>query len=200
MTELQRLLKRLDNEIIFELIAPGSRVLDLGCGEGELLARLIDEKQVEGQGIEIDRDAIAACVEKGVNVLHGDFYDELPEYPEKSFDYVVLNESLQEIKDVVRLLDEALRVGRRVVVGFPNFAHIRMRLELFFRGQTPITATLPHKWYDSPNLRFVSVHDFCAFCVERKIIIEATYYLNERRRIRRLPNLRASRAIFVLSR
>lgn len=200
MTELQRLLKRLDNEIIFELIEPATRVLDLGCGEGELLARLIDEKRVEGQGIEIDRQAIAACVERGVNVLHGDFYDELPEYPEKSFDYVVLNESLQETKDVVRLLDEALRVGRKVIVGFPNFAHIRTRLELLFRGRAPVTATLPHGWHDSPNLRFVSIHDFSAFCVERRIVIEATYFLNERRRIRRLPNLRASRAIFVLSR
>ena len=200
MTERERLIKRLDNELIFAVIEPGSRVLDLGCGEGDLLERLINEKDVRGQGIEIDREKVPRCVEKGVSVIHGDFYRELADYPSNRFDYVILNESLQETRAVTLLLDEALRVGRRVIVGFPNFAHIRMRFELFFLGRAPRTSTLPHHWHDSPNLRFMSVSDFSEYCRARLIRIEATHFFDNRRRVRVWPNLRATRAIFVLHR
>lgn len=190
---------RLDHRIISDLIAPGSSVLDLGCGYGDLLYLLIVEKNVHAQGIEIDEQAIYSCVAKGLNVFHGDIDTGLSEYPDDSFDYVILNQTLQQVEHLQVVLWNAMRVGKRVVVGIPNFAHYKARLQVFFRGKTPVTSSLPYRWYDTPNLHFLSVLDFFDYCREKKITIEKTCFIGETKRIRFLPNLFADAGIFVIS-
>lgn len=190
---------RLDHRIIAELIAPGSSILDLGCADGQLLHMLINEKGAHGQGIEIDEQAIYACVALGLNVLHGDIDSGLSEYPDRSFDYVILNQSLQQVRHVEPVLTDSLRVGRKVIVGFPNFAHYGARLQLFFRGRAPVTASLPHQWYETPNLHFLSISDFFCFCREKAIHIERCEYIGDRGPISRLPNLFARNGIFLIS-
>jgi len=191
---------RPDHRIIAKLIAPGSSVLDLGCGAGELLQLLIKDKGVRGQGIEIDEQAIYACVARGLNVFHGDIDSGLSEYPDRSFDYVILNQSLQQVRHVEPVVEDTLRVGKKVVVGFPNFAHYRVRLQLFFKGRAPVTASMPYQWYETPNLHFLSVSDFFVFCRDKNITIERCEYIGDGGRISRFPNIFAQIAIFVISR
>ncbi|NIM14131.1 MAG: methionine biosynthesis protein MetW [Candidatus Aminicenantes bacterium] len=190
---------RLDHQIICDIIEPGTSVLDLGCGNGDLLALLRQEKHVKGQGIELKESAIFECVEKGISVFHMDFDSGLSSYPDKSFDYVILNQSLQETLHVEFVLQEALRVGKKVVVGFPNFAHLRARIQLFFRGRTPVTNALPYLWYNTPNLHFLSISDFERFMAERKIKVIERYYYCGSSVVRFLPNLFAMNAIYVIN-
>ncbi len=190
---------RLDHKAILELIEGRTSVLDLGCGSGELLYILIKEKNVRGQGIEIDDDAIYKCVAKGLNVFHGDIDSGLTEYKDKFFDYVVLNQSLQQLKNVDTVFDDALRVGKKVIIGFPNFAHYKSRLQLFFRGRVPVTASLPYQWYKTPNLHFLSILDFIDYCKLKNIIIESAVFMDEKRNITLLPNLFAQIGIFLIS-
>ncbi len=189
----------LDHKVILDLIAPGSSVLDLGCGTGELLYLLIAEKGIHGQGIEIDEQAIYKCVGKGLNVFHGDIDTGLPEFPDDSFDYVILNQSLQQVKHLETVLRNALRVGTRVVVGIPNFAHYKARFQLFFRGRTPVTSSLPYLWHETPNLHFLSILDFLGYCRGKKVHIEKTCFIGEHRRISFFPNFFALTGIFVIS-
>jgi methionine biosynthesis protein MetW len=189
---------RIDHRIICDIVEEGSCVLDMGCGNGELLALLRDEKGVKGQGIEVDETSIFRCVEKELSVFHMDFDSGLSSYPAQSFDYVILNQSLQETLHVEFVLNEALRVGRKVVVGFPNFAHIRARVQLFFRGATPVTNALPHLWYNTPNLHFLTVSDFEQYTAQRKIKVLERYYYSRRSRIRFRPNLFAMDAVYVI--
>jgi methionine biosynthesis protein MetW len=175
-------------------------VLDLGCGSGDLLALLKDRKKVKGQGIERSEDAIFKCVEKGLSVFHLDFDSGLSSYPDNSFDYVILNQSLQEALHVEYVLKEALRVGQRVIVGFPNFGNFRARFQLFFRGRTPVTRTLPYLWYNSPNLHFLTVSDFRWFIMERGIEVLDSRFLSRDAKVRYFPNLFAVSAVFVLTR
>src|SRR5512137_2381015 len=171
---------RLDHKIIYSIIEPGSRVLDLGCGEGDLLYPLVRDKQVRAQGIELDDKAIQECVKKGLSVFHDNIENSLREYPDNSFDYVILNQSMQEVRKVDCVIQEALRIGKRVIVGFPNFAYIKSRSMLFFQGRSPITESLPYLWFDTPNVRFLSITDFKDFCTEKKILIEEAHYLGEK--------------------
>ena len=165
-------------------IRQGSSVLDLGCGDGELLALLVREKNVKAQGIEIDEQAIYQCVAKGLSVFHEDIDNGLSEYGDQSFDYVILNQSFQQVKKPDIVLKEALRVGREVIVGFPNFAHYRARLQIFFKGKTPVTPSLPYEWHDTPNLHFLSISDFIEYCHKRNIKIEKEAFIGKNRRVK----------------
>ncbi|HYA13228.1 MAG TPA: methionine biosynthesis protein MetW [Syntrophales bacterium] len=189
---------RLDHKIIYSIVAPNSRVLDLGCGEGDLLYPLVRDKQVRAQGIELDDKAIQECVKKGLSVFHDDIEHSLREYPDHSFDYVILNQSMQEVKNVDFVIHEALRIGGKVIVGFPNFAYIKSRLMLFFLGRSPITESLPYLWFDTPNVRFLSITDFTDYCAEKDIRIVEVHYLGEKEIVYLWPNLLAMNAIFVL--
>lgn len=187
-----------DHRAILELIKKRSSVLDLGCGSGELLHFLIKEKKVRGQGIEIDEDAIYKCVAKGLNVFHGDIDSGLAEYRDESFDYVILNQSLQQVRHPDAVLDDALRVGENVIVGIPNFAFYKARLQLFFRGRVPVTGALPYQWYETPNLHFLSTLDFINYCGSKNIVVERSIYINGKRRISLLPNLFGQIGIFLI--
>ena len=190
---------RADHRIIAELIVPGSSVLDLGCGSGELLYVLIKERGAHGQGIEIDEQAIYTCVERGLNVFHGDIDSGLSEFPDRSFDYVILNQSLQQVRHVEPVVWDSLRVGKKVIVGFPNFAHYSARFQMFFKGRSPVTASLPYQWYETPNLHFLSICDFFVFCQDKGITIERCEYIGDGGRLKRFPNVFAQIGIFVIS-
>jgi methionine biosynthesis protein MetW len=190
---------RSDHRIIYQLVETGARVLDLGCGNGDLMYLLAREKNAKVQGIELDDAAIYECVKKGLSVIHSDIESGLVEYPDRSFDYVILNQSMQEVKRVDMVFEQALRIGTRIIVGFPNFAYIGARLMLFFRGKSPITSSLPYHWNDTPNVRFLSIRDFRDYCNEKRLRILAARYLNAEKEIRFWPNLMALNAIFVLT-
>jgi len=189
---------RLDYEIITEFIEPKSRVLDLGCGDGELLKLLIDHKSCKGIGIEINEHLIYQCIEKGLTVSHTDINEELSHYADQKFDYVTLNESLQQVIDAEKTLEEALRVGKHVIVGVPNFCFWKARLQIFFRGRVPKTKCLPYEWYNTPNVRFFSLKDFCIFCRKKGIKIEKSAAIGLTKRVNFLPNMFANAGIFLL--
>ena len=189
---------RLDYRVIVDLIEHGSKVLDLGCGDGELLSLLIQYKACKGTGIEIDEKAIYACIAKGLTVSHGDIDSGLSEYADKRFDYVILNESLQQMLSPQKAILEALRVGKKVVVGIPNFCHILARFQIFFRGRVPVTKELPYQWYDTPNLRFFSLKHFKSFCKVNHIKIRKERAINTTKEVPLLPNLFAHIGIYVL--
>lgn len=189
----------LEYKAILEWVKPDASVLDLGCGNGELLALLVREKSVKAQGIEIDEQAIYQCVAKGLSVFHEDIDNGLSGYGDKAFDYVILNQSLQQVKKPDIVLDEVLRVGREAVVGFPNFAYYQGRLQIFFKGKTPVTSALPYKWYDTPNLHFLSIADFSEYCRQKNITIEKKIFLSTNKIVRIFPNLLAEIGIFLIS-
>ncbi len=190
----------IDYRVIFENIKPGARVLDLGCGSGELMFLLAKEKGALVQGIELDDKAVYECVAKGLSVFHGDIDSGLSEYPDKSFDYVIMNQSLQQIRRADFVIQDALRVGNQVIVGFPNFAYLFARSMLFFRGKAPITPSLPFHWYDTPNVKFLSTSDFKDYCRSKNTKINKVFYLGKNKLVRFWPNLFAQNAIFILSR
>lgn len=188
-----------DYKAILELVTPGSSVLDLGCGNGDLLALLVSEKKVRGQGIEIDDKALFECVAKGLNVFHDDIDTGLAEYGDKSFDFVIINQTFQQVKRPDVVMREAMRVGRKVIIGIPNFAHIKARFQMFFGGRAPVTQALPFEWHDTPNLHFLSILDFIEYCSKRTIRIEDSYFFGNSRRVWIFPNLFAETGIFVIA-
>ncbi len=188
----------LDNGLIAGLVRPQAAVLDLGCGDGELLEKLVKEKGCRVQGIEEDERAIYACVSKGLSVLHGDIDTDLPEYGNGAFDYVVFNGSFPQVRHPETALAEALRVGKEVIVKIPNFAHWKARAQIFFRGHTPVTASLPYRWHDTPNLHFLSLSDFTDYCRRKGLAITEERYTSGSRRVRWWPNLRALSGIYLL--
>jgi len=191
-------INRLDHRMIFDWIEPNSKVLDLGCGDGELLSHLIQHKAVKGTGIEINEKAIYKCIERGLTVSHGDIDSALSDYSTKRFDYVILNESLQQVLHPEKVIIEALRVGKKIIVGIPNFCHWRARVQIFFRGKVPVTKELPFQWYDTPNLRFLSLKDFRNFCREKGITIVEQKAIAVNQAILFRPNVFARIGLFLL--
>ena len=189
----------LEYKVFLDWIKAGASVLDLGCGDGELLSLLVKEKTIKAQGIEIDEQAIYRCVARGLSVFHQDIDNGLSEYADKSFDYVILNQSFQQVKKPDIVLTEALRVSDKVIIGFPNFAHLRARIRLCFNGRAPMTSSLPYEWHDTPNTHFLSILDFVDYCRHRKITVEKSQYIGSSRSVRILPNLFALIGIFMLS-
>jgi len=190
---------KLEHKVIVDWVKQNSTVLDLGCGIGELIVLLIKEKQVEAQGIEIDEQSISECVAKGLSVFQQDIDTGLSEYGNQVFDYVILSQTLQQVKKPDFVLKEALRVGKQVIVSFPNFAYYPARFQIFFKGKVPVTASLPHEWYQTPNLHFLSINDFKEYCNQRNIIIKNTAYLRQNKKVTFFPNFLAALGTFVLS-
>ncbi|MCB4755654.1 MAG: methionine biosynthesis protein MetW [Elusimicrobia bacterium] len=190
----------LNDQIIFEMVKAGVKVLDLGCGNGEILYALEKFKNVRGQGIELSQEAIYQCVEKGLSVFHGDIDGGLSEYPDDAFDTIILNHTLQEVKQVDFVISEALRVGRTLIVAFPNFAYFEARWRLCFRGRAPVMSTMPHPWYDTPNVRFHSIRDFEEFCRLKGYRILAAHSTRQDKEVKFWPNLQADNAVYAITR
>ncbi len=192
---------RIDYDLIESLIEPNSTVLDIGCGQGELLANLIRDKKIKGEGIELDQNFVLDCVCRGIPVIQQDVEQRLHFYGDKSFDYVILSQTVQTLKNPQKAFEELLRIGRKVIVSFPNFAHWRCRLQMGILGKAPLTGQLPFEWYDSPNLHFFTLKDFDKFCaklgvrVERKIALTGTKI----RQAGFASNLLAEQAVYVTS-
>lgn len=202
----QRTNLRGDLQIVADMVQPGSRLLDVGCGDGALLDHLIHEKGVDGRGVELSMEGVNACVSHGLSVIQGDADTDLEDYPDGAFDYVVLSQTLQATRAPRDVLGNMLRIGRRAIVSFPNFGHWRVRVSLMFGGRMPVTNALPHHWFDSPNIHSCTIKDFIQLCAELGIVIERSVALNHRgarRRIRSnvaFANLAGEQAVFLLAR
>jgi methionine biosynthesis protein MetW len=196
---VRELLGRSDYAIIGDIIEPGTKVLDLGCGEGELLEWLAQNKGVEARGVEISGAKVQRAIARGVSVYQGDIDQGLADYPDQAFDYVILSQTLQETHRPRKVLHEMLRVGRRAIVAFPNFGHWRVRLSMLVSGGAPRTKLFPYEWYESPNIHFLTVLDFEALAAVEGLVVERRYFLAGRRKVTVLPNLLAEVAVFLVS-
>jgi methionine biosynthesis protein MetW len=188
-----------DFEIIGELISPGTRVLDLGCGEGDLLAWLKEHKNVDGRGVELVGPRVQKAIARGVSVYQGSLESAVEDYPDQAFDYVILSQTLQETRDPVRVLSGMLRVGKRAVVAFPNFGHYSVRLATLISGRAPRTRLFPYDWYDSPNIHFLTVLDFEALVQKQGWRVERRIFVAGERQVTLLPNLMAETGVFLVS-
>jgi len=197
---VRELLGRSDYAIIGEIVEPRTKVLDLGCGEGELLQWLAENKDVDARGVEISGAKVQRAIARGVSVYQGDIDQGLADYPDHAFDYVILSQTLQESRRPLQVLREMLRVGRRAIVAFPNFGHWGVRLSLLYSGRAPQTRLFPHNWYDSPNIHFLTVDDFEQLARQEGLAVERRYFLAGHRRVSRLPNLRAEVAVYLVRR
>ena len=197
---VRELLGRSDYAIIGEIVEPRTKVLDLGCGEGELLAWLAANKEVESRGVEISGAKVARAIARGVSVHQSDIDEGLADYPGRAFDYVILSQTLQETRHPRQVLREMLRVGRAAIVAFPNFGHWRMRLSMLTSGRSPRTKLFPYQWYESPNIHFLTVHDFEDLAAMEGLQVERRYFLSGRRKVRAFPNLRAEVAVYLVRR
>ncbi|TVV70228.1 methionine biosynthesis protein MetW [Sphingomonas solaris] len=192
---------RPDLAIIAGHVPRGAKVLDVGCGDGELMAELRRSAQVDARGIELDARNVSAAVARGLSVVQGDADTDLANYPDHAFDYAILSQTLQTARAPDRVLDELLRIGRRAFVSFPNFAYWRVRLSLLWRGRMPVTAALPVSWYETENIHQLTVDDFRAFVAERGIGVEQAWFLNgDRHTSAAAANFRAEHAVFLLRR
>ena len=192
------LLGRSDYAIISDIVPRGSNVLDLGCGDGELLAWLAEHKDVNARGVEISGLKVQRAIARGVSVYQGDIEEALSDLPDQAFDYVVLSQTLQETEAPLKVLREILRVGRRGIVAFPNFGHWSVRLAHLWSGRAPKTNLFPHEWYDSPNIHFLTVDDFESLARSEDWVVERRIFLQGQRRVKLLPNLLAEVAVFLI--
>jgi methionine biosynthesis protein MetW len=200
MDELRR-----DLRLIAEMIEPGARVLDIGCGDGALLAYLARHKRVDGRGIELSQSGVNACVGHGLSVIQGDADRDLDAYPQGAFDVVVLSQTLQATREPRRVIEALVRIGRRAIVSFPNFGFWRIRLHLLLRGRMPMSDLLTHPWYETPNIHLCTIRDFTALCDELRVRVERSLPLDRHGRPYSLDphgglaNLLAEQGVFVLS-
>lgn len=192
--------QRLDYQLMGDLVPVGSRVLDLGCGDGDLLAELRDRRQCQVRGIEIDPTHVRHCIERGVPVYHGDMLEGIQHYRDGSFDLVLLSQTLQQTTDPVRVIHEMLRVGERAIISFPNFGWWKTRLQLLFSGRMPRHRLLPYEWYDTPNVHLCTIRDFRLLCEQEGLtVVREMYLVPTARRVGRfMANWRAGLAIFEL--
>ncbi len=193
------LLGRSDYAIIGEIVEPRSKVLDLGCGEGELLQWLAENKGVDARGVEISGPKVQRAIARGVSVYQCDIDEGLADYPEATFDYVILSQTLQETRHPRQVLREMLRVGRRAIVAFPNFGHWRVRASMLVSGRAPRTKLFPYAWYDSPNIHFLTVHDFEELVAQEGLVVERRYFLSGHRKVSLAPNLLAEVAVYLVT-
>ena len=195
---------RFDLQVVASWIEPQSTVLDLGCGTGDLLAWLKINKEVTGVGIEQDPEKVATCIGRGLTVVQGDLNSEVEDYRDSSFDYVILSQTLQQVYEPARLLSSLARIGRKVIVRFPNFSHYTIRLQLLFNGLAPKNDQLPYSWYDTPNIRVITLADFRKFThdVGYRIVKEIAINTNSANSagevVRFLSNIRATYGIFAI--
>ncbi|MHC4640412.1 MAG: homoserine O-acetyltransferase MetX [Planctomycetota bacterium] len=192
---------RVDYELIESLIGPDSTILDVGCGEGQLLANLVRDKNVKGEGIELDQELVLDCICQGLPVIQQDIEQGLNYYADKSFDYVILSQTVQTLKYPQKAFEELLRVGKKVIVSFPNFAHWRCRMQMLLSGKAPVTRQLPCSWDNSPNIHFLSLKDFDEFCIRLRVKIEKKIPLckNRLRPVSFVPNLFAEQVVYITS-
>ena len=190
---------RVDYSVIESLIEPGSNVLDIGCGDGELLARLYHDKNIKGHGVELEQYMVLACVNRGLTVIQHDIEKWLGRYADNNFDYIILSQTLQTLKNAENVYKELLRIGRKVIVSFPNFGYWRCRLQLFFHGQAPETELLPYSWYNSPNIHVLSLKDFDNFCADIGAVVEKRIPLIKAYEspVKFAPNLFAEQAVYL---
>ena len=199
-----RTMMRYDLQIIASWIKPGAKVLDLGCGEGDLLVYLIDQKQVRGSGIERDEVKVARCIEKGLSVLQGDINEEVHDYAAGSFDYVILSQTLQQVYEPDTLIRSMLTIANKGIVSFPNFSHWEIRRQLLTTGYAPVSRQLPYQWYDTPNIRVITLKDFRRFIrdVNLRILKEVAINTHSQDRygkiIKLLPTLRATYGLYLI--
>jgi methionine biosynthesis protein MetW len=194
------LLGRRDFAIIGEIVERGAKVLDLGCGEGELLQWLAGHKGVDARGVEISGASVQHAIARGVSVYQGDIDEGLVDYPDQAFDYVILSQTLQETRHPLQVLREMLRVGRRAIVAFPNFGHWRVRLSMLMSGRAPKTRLFPYDWYNSPNIHFLTVDDFEQLVRQEGLTVERRFFLEGQNAVTFRPNLRAEVAVYLVSR
>jgi methionine biosynthesis protein MetW len=196
---VRELLGRSDYRIIGEIVEPNTKVLDLGCGDGELLEWLAENKGVDARGVEISGARVQRAIARGVSVYQGDIDQGLADYPSHAFDYVILSQTLQETFQPRKVLREMLRVGRRVIVAFPNYGHWRMRLSMLLSGRAPKTKLFPYDWYESPNIHFLTVQDFEDLTSLEGLVVERRYFLSGARKVTLFPNLLAEVAVYLVS-
>lgn len=193
---------RRDLAIIAGAVPPGARVLDVGCGDGDLMRALVEQKEVDARGIELSRSGVAAAVSRGLSVVQGDADTDLSDYPDNAFDVAVLSQTLQATQRPADVLEHLLRISRRVIISFPNFGHWRARATLGFFGRMPVTRALPIEWYETPNIHLCTINDFEALCKRRNYHIERAIYLRNGRELGNttMANLMAEQAIYILRR
>lgn len=190
---------RSDYAIISSLVEPSTRVLDLGCGEGLLLSWLRENKNVSARGVELVGANVQKAIARGVSVYQGNLESALEDYPDHAFDYVILSQTLQETRHPLQVLQGMLRIGRHAIVAFPNFGHVSMRMAHLWTGRAPKTPLFPHDWYDSPNIHFLTVHDFETLAQRQNWNIERRLFLSGGHQVKVLPNLLAEVAVFLFS-